>query len=1348
MLLDTQAGRRWVVDRVAALEPANGLRYRIGRIDGSLYGEATLVDVRVYDPRGLVFAAPCAELDWRPLAWSANRLDIRRLVIPRATLLRVPEPRPTGRQGPILPGFDIAIGWLAVDRLELAEGVAGPARVGRIVGRADIRNRRALIDLAALVAGSDFVRVDLDAAPDRDRFDLAARGRGRGDGVLARMLGVAQPIAFEVAGDGRWRRWQGRAAASLGDASLADLRLGVEDGRYTLGGTVAPSLMLRGRLQRLTAPVVRVNGAATLANRRLEGTLSVRSPALLIEASGGVDLAESRWRDLRIAALLDRPPALFPNMTGRDIALRAVLDGAFATARFDYRLSATRVAFDQTGFETVRVSGSGRLSRAPVIVPVRLTAARVTGVGEVAGGILRNLVVTGPLAVTAQSVTSDRLELRSDQLSGRIMLFLDLATGRYEVGLAGGLQRYLIPGLGLVEVDSRLTVVPGASGGTRIVGRGTARVLRLDNSFFATLFGGLPRIATGLERGPDRVLYFRGLVLNSPLLDVRGNGLRRVDGSFYFEGSGRHATYGPVTLKLDGNIARPRVELRLASPNDTLGLADVQARLDPVAEGYRFTAAGGSRLGPFESDGTIVLPSGGTPRIEVARIDVAGTRGKGALVIVAGGFDGRIDFTGGGLAGNLQFVPQGGVQGITGDVTAQGATIAGDLAIRSGRLTFSSLLDPEGASIEARLTARGLRRGALSLARLDASGRLRGGSGSAKVTLAGSRGRGFAIDADIAIADDRYTVTGGGSVDGRPLKLVAPAVLTRDDDGWQLGSTRLTFAGGEGTLAGRFGGDATAIDASVRAMPLTVLDIGFPGLGLGGTASGSVRYASDASGAPTGSIDMTVRGLARAGLVLSSRPIDLGVRANLSPARAGLRAVMASGGRTIGRAQMRLAPLGQGSLADRLANAALFGQLRYNGPADSLWRLTGIELFDLSGPVAIGADVTGRLADPRIRGAVRTTDARIESAVTGTVLRNVAASGRFDGSRLVVDRFQARDRGDGTVSGSGSFDLSAARGFGIDLAIEARRALLIDRDDFGATVTGPITIRSDGAGGTIGGEVTLDASRYQLGRAVAATPLPRLAVTEINRPEGDDVEAAVATPWRLDLRARAPGGMIVTGLGLDSEWAANLRIGGEPTNPQIRGRLDLVRGDYEFAGRDFDLDRGSIQFDGSVPANPALDIVANADTQGLNATIRVGGNALRPEITFSSVPALPEDELLSRLLFGTSITNLSAPEALQLAAAVAALQDGGDGLNPINAVRRAAGLDRLRIIAADPQTGQGTAIAAGKFVTRRTYVEIISDGQGYSATRVEFQITRWLSLLSSISTIGRQSANVRVSRDY
>jgi translocation and assembly module TamB len=236
--------------------------------------------------------------------------------------------------------------------------------------------------------------------------------------------------------------------------------------------------------------------------------------------------------------------------------------------------------------------------------------------------------------------------------------------------------------------------------------------------------------------------------------------------------------------------------------------------------------------------------------------------------------------------------------------------------------------------------------------------------------------------------------------------------------------------------------------------------------------------------------------------------------------------------------------------------------------------------------------------------------------------------------------------------------------------------------------------------------------------------------------------------WKLDIDVDSRNQLAVTGLGLDSEWRGKLHLGGTIDNPAINGRVDLVRGGYEFAGRRFDLDRGAIRFLGETPPDPLLDITAKANLNGVSATITVSGTGQKPEIHFSSIPALPEDELLSRLLFGTSITNLSAPEALQLAAAVGSLRGGGGGLNPINAVRRAAGLDRLRILPADPTIGIGTSIAAGKYIGRRTYVEVISDGQGYSATRIEFQITRWLSLLSSISTIGRQSASVKVSKDY
>jgi translocation and assembly module TamB len=271
---------------------------------------------------------------------------------------------------------------------------------------------------------------------------------------------------------------------------------------------------------------------------------------------------------------------------------------------------------------------------------------------------------------------------------------------------------------------------------------------------------------------------------------------------------------------------------------------------------------------------------------------------------------------------------------------------------------------------------------------------------------------------------------------------------------------------------------------------------------------------------------------------------------------------------------------------------------------------------------------------------------------------------------------------------------------------------------------------------------------FRLGAATAAAQVPRLDVREINRPDDEPLPPQPGAPWRLDFGVNARNRLSVTGLGINSEWGADLAIGGTVTEPRITGRADLIRGSYDFAGRRFDLERGIIRFQGENPVNPVLDITAEGGVQGLNAVIRVTGRGLKPEIAFTSTPALPQDELLSRLLFGTSIANLSAPEALQLAAAVASLSETGSYLDPINAVRAATGLDRLRILPADITRGQGTSIAAGKYIGRRVYVEVVTDGRGYSATQIEYQITRWLSLLSSISTIGRESVNVRVSKDY
>ncbi|MGZ8310637.1 MAG: translocation/assembly module TamB domain-containing protein [Allosphingosinicella sp.] len=1361
-LLDTGPGHRFIVDRLAAMTPPSGLRIRIGRIEGSIWGRTQLRDVRLYDPDGLFAESSKIEMDWRPVSFLFNRLVIHEIESDLVILHRLPDLIEPERPGPILPDFDIHVGRLDVRQLRIGARVTGRERVGRLSGQAEIRSGRALIALLAeardpgpgsAAGGGDRLRVRLDSEPDRDRFDLDVQVRAPANSVVGALFGTRRPLSLDLAGDGSWTRWAGSGRLDISGRRTADLALTMNSGRFRAAGWAAPAPFLRGKLQRLAAPRVLVNGSGTFADRRLDGRLSLRSGALRLEGRGAIDLGRGRYDDVEIAADLLRPPALFRNMTGRQVRLTATLDGEFGRADFVYRLTSPRFAFDQTGFEEVRATGRGRLTRAPVIVPMLATARRVTGVGDVAGGILANLRLEGALQVTGRQLTGERLTIASDRLRGQAGLTVDLRTGVYLVEVEAGMQGYPIPGFGIVDVQSELRAVPGPGmRGTVVTGRANSQVRRLDNRFLAWVGGGLPRLETQLTRDPDGIVHFRNMRITAPDIALTAEGFRRRDGTFSLQSAGRHREYGPLRVGLEGRIERPQLAIRMERPVPALGLTDVVLNLEPNPAGFAWRAEGGSTLGPFTGTGAILLPPGQPTTIQVAALNVSGTRASGALRADPGGFSGGLDVAGGGLSGRLLFSPVGNRQRIAVNLAAEDARFVGPppILMRRGTIVGVVILDPTGTSVEGRVVARGLSRGPLTIASLDAQASLRGGVGQARVRIAGSRGRDFTFNAVADVAPGRYRISGSGTLDRRPLELTSPAELTWTEEGWRLAQTRFSFAGGSASLAGLFG-ERTEIDARLEAMPLAVLDIAFPRLGLGGIASGLVRYRSAAAGAPpVGEANLRIRGLTRAGLVLSSRPVDIGLNARLDGVNAAMRAVAVSEGRTIGRAQARISPIGTaGNLIYRLSHAPMRAQLRYNGAADTLWRLTGVELMDLSGPAAIGADFRGTLQNPIINGSVQTAGARLESAVTGMVIENLQSTGRFGGSRLQIQQFRGTTPGGGTVTGSGMLDFATARGVGMSFDVHAENARLLERDDIGTVVTGDLAIRSDGEGGTISGDLRVNEGRFQLGSATAAAQVARLNVRELNRIEADlsPVVRRVA-PWRLALDVQAPNRLRVVGLGMNSEWSADLRVEGTVTEPRITGAAELIRGTYDFAGRRFDLIRGRIRFQGEAPVNPQLDIVAEARVRGLSAQIRVTGRNQRPEIEFTSTPALPQDELLSRILFGTSITNLSAPEAVQLAAAVASLNDPRGGLDPINALRRSVGLDRLRVLPADVTQGIGTQLAAGKYFGRRVYVEVITDGRGYSATTVEYQITRWLSLLSSISTIGRESINVRVSRDY
>jgi translocation and assembly module TamB len=230
----------------------------------------------------------------------------------------------------------------------------------------------------------------------------------------------------------------------------------------------------------------------------------------------------------------------------------------------------------------------------------------------------------------------------------------------------------------------------------------------------------------------------------------------------------------------------------------------------------------------------------------------------------------------------------------------------------------------------------------------------------------------------------------------------------------------------------------------------------------------------------------------------------------------------------------------------------------------------------------------------------------------------------------------------------------------------------------------------------------------------------------------------LAVALRSDDRIR------VEGMGLDSVWRANVRVTGTAAAPQIFGRATLQEGEFTFASSAFKITSGTLTFNGP-PLDSAVNIQADTTAQDITATIAITGTAAHPQIAFSSTPSLPQDEILSRLLFGASVADLSVAEAVQLASAVAGLQSGVDTMSKI---RRGIGLDRLRLVGQDESTGMGSGLAIGKRLNRNLYAEVLTDSQGNTLTTVQWTLSRLWSLIAEVSSLGHSSLNASYRKEY
>jgi len=390
------------------------------------------------------------------------------------------------------------------------------------------------------------------------------------------------------------------------------------------------------------------------------------------------------------------------------------------------------------------------------------------------------------------------------------------------------------------------------------------------------------------------------------------------------------------------------------------------------------------------------------------------------------------------------------------------------------------------------------------------------------------------------------------------------------------------------------------------------------------------------------------------------------------------------------------------------------GTLRGEIGLEQLGRLVDAHEERLSGLVEVTLDLEGSWDSPGVQGEIRLRNGSYENLRTGTILREVEVELAARAPGLVVNRATASDGEKGLLSAQGRFEFSREQGsrFKLDLALEKVKPFRYDWAS--AVVGGDLTLAGSFSEALLSGRIQVDTAEFRIPDRLAPE-IRNLEVIEINKPGPTqqavvEVRAPQLVPLSLDMTVQSPGRVYLSGRGLDSEWRGEVRIKGEAAKPSIEGALSVVRGSVSFLGKRFELKRGSLFLDGSIPPSPRIDVEAESRSREIVAYLHVVGPVQALEMKLSSDPPLPPDEILSRLLFGRSASNITPLQAIQLADSINTLARGG-GLDLLGRTRQLLGLDQLTVTQSG-KTEEKTALSAGKYLSEKVYLEV---QQGISA---------------------------------
>lgn len=1364
VLTKTERGRDNLAGLVSSIASSENSKVTVGGIDGLWAGNLTVDHVVLEDGQGPWLVLRKVAVDWSPLALLSKRFSAERVAAGRIELARLPVADPDAKpknSGPISLPVSIDIDKIDLPEIALGEALAGTG-IAELAAKGSLRAEASPLDIETVlnIARSDGKQGAVDAsvrfAPADNKLDLDVKASEPAGGIIANLLKLpdAPPVDIAVSGTGPLADWNGKGSFSVDGQVVTQLsgrhQLTDKGNRIEASGEGDFARFVPVKLKALLAGKVTFDLAGTATDTggiEIEHA-DVNSDALRGTAKGTINPAGASDFALEFNSVGPTLPlSLGSEESPIDLELKSASLRAFGEGRtpmVDIAASLTKVATNTTKVDNIQlalhsdafdiesrtgpISGTVSADRLgldnPTIAP--LIAGKITA--TVAGNLSKD------------TITVESGSIVSDALKGAFDGNVSLADGSIELN---------------IKADAASAALPAAA---------------------RPVLGERTTLSVALNRDTNGNVSANSLDLSSGAVSANGNA-SFIDGQIAADLKGALADISLLSkdakgaigfaLTAKGEPAMPDVALTVSSDRLVVAdreitglklLADGKADLaNPVAKvslagnvagqtltgNAALTTANGQRsinglllsLGQNKISGDLALDDAFVPEGTIA-LDLPDIGPLAALALEKAEGD---------VKGTIRFSKQDGVPQVAIDA-ATASISRGDISAK--KVSVNALVADylQAPAISGKIKADGVDSGGTVISGIDIDlkrdGEWTGFSGGATVKDIPAKAAGR-----VKVADGTTTVelaSGEASMRGIKAAIVGPSGIVIANGTTTLEKLALSLGGGTATVSGTVG-QTLNLNAALAQVPISLANAFSPGLNGAGSVSGTVKV----TGAPANpAVAFDING---AGVQISqTRDAGFG---GISVASTGTFASKKLAFNSTISEGSGLALKGGGTVA--LAGAPQLA-LDFSGPVPFafLAKKLAEQGLSLTGSANVNVQVRGPASKPVIAGTVTSSGARFIDAGSGLAINDIALNVAIGDGVARINTLTGKLSTRGNLSVGGTVGIDAAQGFPADLAIKLVDGRYTDGRVVTANLGGDLTVKGPLASAPV------IAGTVNLGKTVVTVPdklpgsLAALGVTHKNAPaavrEQDQALRPATTGsggggnLSLDVTVNAPSQIFIQGRGVDAELGGTLRLTGPTSSPQAVGAFTLRRGRLEILGKRLTFTEGTATFSGSLV--PYLNLTAQSTASDATVTITVSGEATNPKFTFASVPALPEDEVLARLIFGRSMSNLSPLQIAQLAEAAGQLAGVGGSTSLLQNLRNAIGVDDLDVTTDEKG---GTAVTAGKYLNDRTYLSIQKgEKPGSGKAHIDLDVGRGVKLRGEASDAGEAKGGIFYEREY